>query len=211
MVKEKFRFYAFWLCLICIIVFVIQVVLPGFTEFFLLNSSAISNFEVWRFLTSIFLHGSVIHLMYNLFALALFGSILEKFVGGKKFLFVFFVSGILANLIAVNFYSASLGASGAIYGILGCLVILKPLMIVWAFGFPMPMFIAGILWVAGSVLGIFVPREVGDIAHLSGMAAGFLFGFIFRVMSKKKYERRETIRFNEPDMRRWEERYILRS
>jgi len=87
-------------------------------------------YEIWRFVSAIFLHDGIIHLIYNLFALALFGFILEKLIGSKRFLIVFFASGIIANLIAVNFYNSSLGVSGAIYGILGCLVILKPLMMI---------------------------------------------------------------------------------
>ena len=98
----KFKFYALWLCLICIIVFLIQSVFPV-TDYLLLNQSSIQGFEIWRFLTAIFVHGSLVHLLYNMFALALFGSMLEKFVGGKRFLWVFFLSGLVANLITVNF------------------------------------------------------------------------------------------------------------
>jgi membrane associated rhomboid family serine protease len=202
---SKFKFYSLWLCLVCIIVFVLQLLIPGFTELFVLNKGAIYNYEYWRFISSIFLHGSLPHLLYNLFALALFGSILEKLIEGKKFLFVFFVSGIIANLIAVNFYNSSLGASGAIYGILGCLAVIRPLMMIWAFGFPMPMFIAAILWVGGGVLGIFMPSNVGDIAHLSGIVVGFLIGLVLR---EWKIVKKRLIRFPEKHMRAWEEKYI---
>ena len=101
----KFRGYALWLCAVCIGVFVLQLIIPGFTETLLLSSEAWSR--PWQFLTAIFLHGGVGHLLYNLLALGLFGSILEKLVGGRRFLLVFFVSGILANLFSVNFYDAS--------------------------------------------------------------------------------------------------------
>lgn len=184
---EKFKFYALWMCLICILFFIIQITISGFTELFVLNDSALKG-EYWRFLTAIFLHGSTIHLLYNLFALALFGSILEKLIKGRKFLLVFFISGILANLIAVNFYPSSLGASGAIMGILGCLAVIKPMMMVWAFGFPMPMFIASILWVIGDVLGAlgaFGDTGIGNIAHLSGIAVGFLAGILIRIFKRR--------------------------
>lgn len=208
---SKFKFYALWLSLICIIVFIIQSIIPGATDALLLNKNAVSGFEIWRFLTSIFLHASLIHLLYNIFALALFGSMLEKFVGGKKFLLVFFLSGIIANIVAVNFYTSSLGASGAIYGILGALVVLKPLMMVWAFGFPMPMFIAGIIWVATGVFGVFVPVDnTGHIAHLSGIAVGFLFGVIFRLIVMKTRQSQNKTQINNDDMHRWEQSYILR-
>ena len=205
----KFKFYALWLSLACIFIFIIQNLFAGFTDLFLLTPSALSDFQIWRFLTSIFLHADITHLIYNLFALALFGSMLEKIIGSRKFILVFFASGIFANLVAVNFYDSSLGASGAIYGILGCLAVLKPGMMVWAFGFPMPMFIAALLWTAGSVLGIFMPSNIGHIAHLSGIAIGFLLGFIYKIILKRNRQIERKIKISEPDMRNWEARYII--
>ncbi|MEK6872909.1 MAG: rhomboid family intramembrane serine protease [Nanoarchaeota archaeon] len=177
------KFYSLWLVLIIFSVFILQVIIPGLTEFFLLNSSATSDFQFWRFLTSIFLHGSLTHLLFNLFALFFFGIILEKEVGSRNFLIIFFFSGILANLIAVNFYSSSLGASGAIYGVIGALTIIKPLMMVWTFGMILPMFIASILWVTADILrtlGAFGQTNIGSIAHLSGIAIGILCGILLR-------------------------------
>ncbi len=201
----RFKFYALWLCLVCILVFLLQSMLFDFTDTFILNQR--SFFEIWRFLTAIFLHGSIPHLLYNLLALALFGSILEKKIGGKKFLAVFFLSGIFANLISVNIYPSSLGASGAVYGILGCLAILRPLMMVWSFGFPVPMFIAAILWVGGAVLGIFIPSNVGHVAHLSGIFVGFLFGILLR-KKVRKIKRKKKVKIPEKHMRKWEDRYM---
>jgi len=139
-----------------ILIFIFQIFISGFTDFFVLNGDAWT--QPWRFLTAVFLHGGIAHLLYNLFALALFGSILEKLVGGKRFIRVFFISGILANLISVNFYNSSLGASGAIFGIIGALVIVRPWMFVWAFGLPLPMIVAGTIWAVGDVIGIFCSR-----------------------------------------------------
>jgi len=195
--------------MVCVIVFILQLVFPGFTDIFILDGR--SFFEIWRFLTSIFLHGGFGHLLYNGFALALFGSILEKLIGGRRFLFVFFACGIVANIISVNFYDSSLGASGAIYGILGALVLIKPFMFVWAFGFPMPMFLAGILWAAGDTIGLFVPSNVGHIAHLSGMFFGLILGAVFRkyylsINGGEQVER--NVRIDENSMRRWEDVHL---
>jgi len=203
----RFRFYAVWLSLLCIGVFILQMIIGGFTDVFVLNEQ--SFFQPWRFLTSIFLHADILHLMFNLFALLLFGSILEKIIGGKKFLLLFFVSGIFANLMAVNFYSSSLGASGAVYGILGCLAILRPKMAVWVYGMPMPMFIAAILWIAAGIFGLFVPSNIGHIAHLSGIGVGFIFGIYLRTRKKKPSIEFET-KFKIPEtyMRDWEDTYI---
>lgn len=201
----KFKFYALWLCLICIGVFILQIAIAGFTELFILNEK--SSAELWRFISAIFLHSSIVHLLYNLFALALFGSILEKFIGGKKFLFIFFLSGVFANIVAVNFYPSSLGASGAVYGILGCLAFLKPKMMVWAFGLPMPMFLAAALWTLGAVFGIFMPSNIGHIAHLSGIVVGFLIGVFFRARTKN-LKHNNKIQIPESYMRDWEKRYM---
>jgi uncharacterized protein len=201
----KIRYYSFILCLVCIGVFLAQLLISGFTELFLLNQ--VSFFEPWRFVSAIFLHGGLGHLLYNLFALALFGFILEKTIGSGKFLLVFFVSGVIANLISVNFYASSLGASGAIMGIIGTLAVIKPLMMVWALGMILPMFVAAILWIVGDILGIFIQDGVGNIAHLSGMGIGILIGIFFRLSKKKD---RTEIKFKIPDyyIENWEDTYM---
>ena len=203
----KFRYYSIILAFICIIVFFLQLIIPGFTDLFILNLSALYGFQIWRFLTAIFLHGSLLHLMYNMFALLLFGFILEKKIGSRNFLIVFLSSGILANLIAVNYYPSSLGASGAVYGILGCLTILNPFIGVWVFGIIVPMFIAAIIWIIGGIFGLFFPSNVGDIAHLSGIFIGFLFGFLFFTYRNKR-ERKEKILLPNDYIKNWEERYL---
>ncbi len=202
----KFRFIALWLALLCIIMFALQLIIPNFTESLLLNQQ--SFIEPWRFITAIFLHGSLAHILYNLFALVLFGLILEKLIGSSRFLIVFFAGGIIANLVSVNFYSSSLGASGAIFGIIGAVAVLKPLMAVWAFSLPMPMFVAAILWVIGDMLGIFMPSDTANIAHLSGIAAGIILGLAFRLAIKTNKSSGHKIRIPESQMRKWEDEYV---
>lgn len=176
--RRRFRFYALKLCGIMFVIFLIQLFFSSFTDLFLLNSNAFV--QLWRFVTAIFLHGGLPHLLYNIFALALFGSMLERMIGSRRFLIVFFVTGILANIISVNFYDSSLGASGAIFGVIGALVVIRPLMFIFAFGFPMPLFVAGIIWAAGDLIGLFVPSNTANLAHLSGMFFGLVLGFIYR-------------------------------
>jgi len=220
---KKIKFYSLWLCLICIIVFILQLLISWFTELFVLNKGAIYNYEYWRFISSIFLHGSLSHLLYNIFALALFGLIAERLIGSKRFLIVFFVSGVIANIISVNFYNLSLGASGAIMGVIGVVTIIKPFMMVWAFGLILPMFIAAILWIIGDILGIFMPSNVGNIAHLSGIGIGILIGLILKLqkfikisdsaqeqefLTGWKTAKKQLIRFPETYMRLWENKHM---
>jgi len=207
----EFKFFSLWLSLVCIVFFILQLVIPSLTNALVLNQS--SFMQPWRFITAIFLHGSLEHLVFNLFALILFGLILEKLIGSNKFLAIFFLSGVLANLIAVNFYSSSLGASGAIMGILGALTAIRPGMTVWAFNLPMPMFLAAILWAISDILGIFYPQGVGNIAHLSGLATGLILGFYFRFKHLKKQTlRAEYSRIILPEeyMQDWENRFMRR-
>lgn len=211
--ENKSKFYSIWLALVCIIVFILQKIIPGFTETFLLSSDALSM--PWQFLTAIFLHGSLMHLLYNLFALVLFGIILEKFIGSKRFLILFLVSGILANLIAFMFYPSSLGASGAIMAIIGVLAIIRPIMVVWAFNLPMPMFVLVIIWVVGSVLGVFGigDTSTGYWAHLSGIFIGLIYGLFLRLKHgffESKTTRREPEVISEDYMRMWEDRHLKR-
>lgn len=191
-----------------IAVFILQTTFPNFTESLLLNQQAFP--QIYRFITAIFLHGSLTHLIFNLFALILFGLILEKLIGSYKFLFIFLASGIIANIISVFFYPSSLGASGAIFGIIGALTIIKPLMSVWAFNLPMPLFLAAILWAIGDILGIFYPSGIGNIAHLSGLALGLLLGIYFRFKHKEKQEISYSYKINIPEsyMQDWENRFM---
>ena len=204
----KIKYYALWLSLIIIIVFVIQLMFSGFTDLFILDQNHF--LEIWRFFSAIFLHASLAHLISNLFALALFGTILEGIIGSRRLLLIFITSGLIANIIAINFYPLSLGASGAIYGILGALIIIRPMMTVWVYSLPVPMFVAGIFWVGAGILGLFAPSDVGDIAHLSGIAIGFIFGLFYRakINSYADNIKRNRIIIDENSMRRWEDVYI---
>ena len=187
-----------------IVSFLLQLVIPGYTDAFVLNSKA--YYEPWRFVTSIFLHSGITHLIYNLFALILFGLIFEKITSSNKFILVFFVTGVVANLIAVNFYPSSLGASGAIFGIIGAVTIIRPFIIIWAFGLPMPIIVATFLWAAGDILYTFIPTNVGTIAHLSGLFAGLTLGIFFR--KKTVVTKTAPVRISEEYMLSWEDHYL---
>jgi membrane associated rhomboid family serine protease len=201
----KMKFYTLWIALTIILVLILQTFIEGFTNIFVLDQNAWT--QPWKFITSIFLHGSLKHLIGNLFALLFFGFILEKTIGSNKFLGIYLASGILANLIAINFYPSSLGASGAIMGIIGTLTILRPTMNVWAFGLIMPMFIAGIVWVVVDAVGVFIPSNTGHIAHLSGIAFGAIFGALIRSTIKKQ-SKRHKVEVPEHLLRKWETLYM---
>ncbi|WP_167954852.1 rhomboid family intramembrane serine protease [Anaerosporobacter faecicola] len=88
----------------------------------LLNVRAM-NPEWWRLLTCQFLHSGVLHLFVNGIGLICIGSIVEKRVGAKRFLLCYLLSGIGSALITMFFTYGSVGASGAIFGLAGMLLV----------------------------------------------------------------------------------------
>ena len=194
---------ALWLSLVIAIVFVMQKLIPGFTDFFILDAQ-LAFFRPWTLLSAVFLHSGIPHLFYNLFALALFGSILEHIIGTKKFLIIFFISGLIASIASIPFYTRVLGASGAIFGILGMLAILRPKMIVWIYSVPMPMILALVVWAAGDVLGIFVPGDTANIAHLAGLFVGVVAGIYYRKDFAEKKCKEKEVFIDEEKVKEWE-------
>ncbi len=148
---KKYDWYALKLVAICVIVFILQNVFENLTDEFSLDSTTFFS-RPWTITSYIFLHASFEHLFYNMFALALFGSVLERIIGSKKFLLTFFISGTIAGVGSLIFYTSSIGASGAIYGIMGALAVIRPRMTVYVTFIPLPMALAVIFWAAGDDL-----------------------------------------------------------
>lgn len=193
------KFIALWLCLMCILMFILQ----GFigTDSVILDSS-LKFSEPWRLLTSLFAHSGMGHLLSNLFALGLFGLILEGRIGSKKLLWLFLISGVIINLLTP--YPRSLGASGAIFAILGALIVLRPLMMVWVSGMPLPMILAGLMWLLQNVFGLFIPSNIGHIAHLGGLFIGLGMGFYWRKIFGDTIKRRKKNPLLEKKLDDWE-------
>jgi membrane associated rhomboid family serine protease len=189
------KYVAIWIGLAMIGMFVLQSIYG--TEIFLLDQELMFE-QPYRLITAIFAHGSLNHLMSNLFSLLLFGLILEGRIGGKNTLFIFILTGIAINLLLpIMPYTRVLGASGAIFAIMGVLVALRPLMTIFLGFVPMPLIVAAIIWVIQDLLGVFYPTNVANIAHLAGLFMGLILGLYLRTnkygdglkpSTKKNYE-----------------------
>ncbi len=138
----------------------------------------------YSLITSAFLHADLSHLFFNMFALLFFGSFLERRLGRNKFIIIYFLSAIFGSLTYFAFYPSSnvpaLGASAAIFGILGTLAILYPNLIVWVGFTPMPILFAAFIWGIISFFGIFTPSSIAHHAHLGGLLTGILIGIILK-------------------------------
>lgn len=90
------------------------------------SASAVENGETWRIFTSMFLHGSVFHLLINMAALLSAGLIVERIYGHHLFALIYLASGIVGSALSLSFasqYSVAVGASGAVFGVTGALFV----------------------------------------------------------------------------------------
>ncbi len=183
----------FYLIGIMFLVFFLQTI-PGFTEAFIFNPTVALS-QPWRFVTSIFLHADLTHIFFNMLALLMFGPILENRVGQNRFLMMFFAGGIIGSVlyyltIVVGIAPAvpALGASGAIYAILGALAVLTPELVIYMWFVPMRMGMAVFVWVAIEFIGTFnMSSGIASAAHLGGLAFGFIYAKLFERPDPPRY------------------------
>ena len=182
----KFKTAVMPLFALNILFFILQLPLGSkFTNSFMLISSDIFT-RPWIILTYMFLHGGFYHILLNMYVLLMFGNLLEQRIGTKRFLLIYFLSGVIAAVLSSFFYERALGASGAIAGILGVLIIIMPeLTILFFFVVPMPLWAFGIVYVLIESFGIFIPSGVGHIAHLVGIACGLIYGLHLKKQKRK--------------------------
>lgn len=142
--------------------------------------------EPWRAVTSMFLHGSFTHILFNMFVLFMFGTVLEKKVGSMWFVLIYFAAGITGSL-GFDLLSEpgilAVGASGAIYGVMGALAVLVPRMVIYFYGIPMPMYVAGILYAAIELLFLGRADNIAHSAHLLGLVGGFIMAKLYQHVS----------------------------
>ncbi|MEM2634647.1 MAG: rhomboid family intramembrane serine protease [Nitrososphaerales archaeon] len=176
--------YTYILLVLFIIVFIIQNITEVWVYFAFFPIFALK--APWIFITSIFLHADFSHLFFNMFALLIFGSYLERMIGGRAFIMIFITSGILGNfgymITATKPWIPAVGASGAIYGIIGALAILAPFLIIFIYGIlPIPIIVAAFLWAFLDFLGLFAPTNIAHGAHLMGLFVGIVSGLIIKL------------------------------
>jgi rhomboid protease GluP len=135
--------------------------------------------QYWRLVTSMFLHGGLVHLVLNAWALFQLGSLFEIWMGSARMLLVFFVTGIAGSVASTYFSKApSVGASGAIFGLLGALIasLLRRRDALTPQGRSILMQL--VFWAVINVVFGFSTPGIDNSAHLGGCAAGLLLGFV---------------------------------
>ncbi len=168
--------------LICIFVFILQYVGIVGNNLAFMPAEVIS--KPYTLVTSIFMHGSLRHLILNMVGLFIFGSIVENEVGIKNWMLIYIFSGFVGSLgyffLADSVFIPALGASGAIFGLMGAAAILKPMQLIYTPYGPFPMIIAAIVWGITEIISSFGVGTVAHSAHFFGLIGGASFVFLYK-------------------------------
>ena len=187
--KNKFPMITYWLIAVNVILYVVPILFGQYND--LINNysvwgPAIREGQVYRLFTGMFLHGGLVHLLFNCYALYVIGSQVESFLGKFKFLVIYLVAGISGALFSMIFGGnyASIGASGAIFGLMGALVY---------FGYHYRVYLGNVvksqiipLIVLNLALGFFV-TGIDNFAHIGGLIGGTLMSIALGVKDKSSW------------------------
>ena len=135
----------------------------------------VATHQYWRWVTACFLHGGLLHIGFNMWALYDIGPLVESFFGGAKYLTLYLVTGICGYIVSGFFGYTSLGASGAILGLLGAML---------AYGIRRSHTAAGrqlrnvaSRWAIYILIFSFLPG-VDIFAHIGGFCSGFVLAML---------------------------------
>jgi membrane associated rhomboid family serine protease len=185
--------------------FFTQLFVPAVTDVLALRPAVVvRNFWVWQLATYMFLHSGLLHILFNMLALWMFGVELERVWGTRYFLKFYFVTGIGAAMLTVAFsllpldvatlvyHSATIGASGAVYGLLLAYALYfpdRPIYMYFLFPVPAKIFvlIMGAIAFYASLSG--AGGGVANATHLGGLLVAYLFLKSARInpLSELKY------------------------
>lgn len=133
--------------------------------------------EQLRMITAAFLHADLLHLVYNMYALYLFGPVVAAYMGGFGFLVVYVVSLLGGSLLTYSIHKndygyRAIGASGAVTGIVYSAILLQPNMEIWF----LPAYVFGIGYLLYSIYGMKAKNDnIGHTAHFGGAIGGYAY------------------------------------
>lgn len=168
---------------------------------------------IWQPFTSLFLHGFdglSLHLFVNMLALWTLGSAIEQTIGSVAFTWLYFISGLFGSLAVIIFQPdlslPTIGASGAIMGLLSALAIFYPNSILLVFFFPMKARTAALIFGIGSFVLAFVDQS-SNISHF-GHFGGFLGGFLYTKLALRLRVGRNTLSYYKDFYQKQEEELL---
>jgi len=161
-----------------------------FTDF-VLGLNCVTFFKehlFWQPFTYMFMHGGITHLLSNMIGLFFFGLSVEKALGSKEFILLYFISGVFSGLFSVFFYlftgqefAVLVGASGALYGILLAYAVIFPRSRIYIWGIiPVPAPILVLVYAGIAFFGQFTGSNISHMTHLAGFAFSWIY-FLIRM------------------------------
>lgn len=184
--KPKIPIMTYILIAINIVIYIFGVFFTNYDVFlnvFSIHGPSIRAGQYYRLLTGIFIHSGIFHILFNCYALYILGSQIESFFGKVKFTIIYFFSGLIGALFSMTFGGnyASVGASGAIFGLMGSLLY---------FGYYYRVYLGNVvksqiipLIVANLVIG-FISPGIDNYAHIGGLLGGILITIALGVKDK---------------------------
>jgi membrane associated rhomboid family serine protease len=171
-----------------VLIFIITLVRPVEVIGLLGLTPALLPQQPWTMVTSMFVHGGFAHIFFNMVSLYFLGSFFLRAAGERNFLAVYFIGGLAGNALYVLLAPPNvtgIGASGAIFAVGGALAVLVPRTSVYIFFIPiaMPLWVAILIFLLLS----FVSSGIAWQAHLGGVLAGAVAGFILRRRGRVYY------------------------
>ena len=171
------------LIVINVIMYLLEIFYPDIISYLILDPISIKSGEYYRLFTSLFLHGNIIHLLSNMYALYVLGNQIETFLGKWKYLIIYFFSGLAGSLLSCMGSSLSLGASGAIFGLLGSLLY---------FGYHYRVYFGNVILkqiipvILLNLLIGFSFSSINNAAHIGGLIGGLFVTMALGVNSKNE-------------------------
>jgi hypothetical protein len=171
---------------------------PQFINYIaLMPSNIFKGKYLWTFFTSMFMHGGFFHLFANMLSMMFIGNFVERLLGKKRFVFVYILSGLFAGILFVlsslvfssDISTYAVGASGALFGLLGIIMLITPDLPVYIMFFPIPIkmkYAAPGMLISLWLISIAGAVPIGNMAHLGGFLLGLGYGFYLRQKYKNK-------------------------
>lgn len=144
--------------------------------------------QYWRLFTYMFLHGGIMHILNNLLSLFFVGIILEPIIGRWKFITVYLICGIGAGITSLLWHDEvnTVGASGAIFGLYGFMIILILMKVTDKSINKAFLFIGSISLIISLITGMF--GTIDNAAHIGGLLTGGLLGLLYTPILKQQQE-----------------------
>ncbi|MGY4687217.1 rhomboid family protein [Petrotoga mexicana DSM 14811] len=196
-----------YLIMLNVLIFIMMFLFGGISAFsnpriYILFGAQLGNLitagEWFRLITSMFVHGGLFHIFFNMIALFYVGNLVERAYGKERFISIYMLSGIFGNLLTHLFLPSaiSVGASGAIFGLIGLLfgagfrhdtpTILRPVTGTAL----LPIILINVIW------GFLPGANINNFAHLGGLGIGFTFGWLTPIRyTKRSYQTWRTLSY----------------